>query len=206
MRAADGTGQEQTLGVDGYLQFAQSFTPDGKRLLVTQQRSSNDLLLLNLDPAGGETAVVDGPFVDGPGDISPDGRWLAYQSNESGQDQVYVRPLDTQTGGRVQVSPTGGTKPVWAHDQRELFYLDAAGALTVVPVSTTGSFTAGTSVKISSTRYFSANQARSYDVTPDGRRFLFIKGGGATTSPAATPVSLVVTLNWLDEIRAKLPK
>ena len=206
MRAADGSGPERPLGGDGYLQFAQSFTPDGKQLLVTQQRSSNDLLLMNVDPVGGETAVVDSPFVDGPGDISPDGRWLAYQSNESGQDQVYVRPLDTQTGGRVQVSPTGGTKPVWARDQRELFYLDAAGALTAVPVSTAGSFTAGASVKISSTRYFSANQARSYDVTPDGRRFLFIKGGGVTTSPAATPVSLVVTLNWLDEVRAKLPK
>jgi hypothetical protein len=61
-------------------------------------------------------------------------------------------------------------------------------------------------VKISSTRYFSANQARSYDVTPDGRRFLFIKGGDVSANPAVTPVSLVVTLNWLDEIRAKLPK
>jgi hypothetical protein len=61
-------------------------------------------------------------------------------------------------------------------------------------------------VKISSTRYFSANQARSYDVTPDGRRFLFIKGGAPAQNPATTPVSFVVTLNWLDEIRAKLPK
>ncbi len=206
MRAADGTGQEQAVGGDGFLQFAQSFTPDGKRLLVTQQRSSNDLLLLNINPAGGETAVVDSPFVDGPGEISPDGRWLAYQSNESGQDQVYVRPLDTQAAGRVQVSSAGGTKPVWARDQRELFYLDAAGALTAVPISTAGSFTAGPPVKISSTRYFSATQARSYDVTPDGRRFLFIKGGGPTTNPAATPVSIVVTLNWLDEIRAALQK
>jgi hypothetical protein len=75
-----------------------------------------------------------------------------------------------------------------------------------VPISTPGSFTAGTSVRISSTRYFSANQPRSYDVTPDGRGFLFIKGGGAATNPAATPVNLVVTLNWLDEIQAKLPK
>ena len=206
MRAADGAGQEQTWGDGGYLQFAQSFTPDGKQLLVTQQRSSNDLVLLNMDPAGGETPVVNSPFVDGPGDISPDGRWLAYQSNESGQDQVYVRPLDTQTGGRVQVSAAGGTKPVWARNQRELFYLDAAGALTALPVSTAGSFTSGTPVKISSTRYFSANQARSYDVTPDGRRFLFIKGGAPTANPAATPVSLIVTLNWLDELRAKLPK
>src|SRR4029453_16293114 len=103
----------------------------------------------------GQTVLVDSPFVDGPADVSPDGQWLAYQSNESGQDQVYVLPLDTQAGGRVQVSPAGGTKPVWARDQRELFYLDAAGALTAVPVSTAGSFTAGTPVKISSTRYFS---------------------------------------------------
>jgi eukaryotic-like serine/threonine-protein kinase len=206
MRAADGSGQEQTRSDGGYLQFAQSFTPDGRQLLVTQQRSSNDLVLLTMDTAGGGTPVVESPFIDGPGDISPDGHWLAYQSNESGQDQVYVRPLDARIGGRVQVSSAGGTKPVWARNQRELFYLDAAGALTAVPVSTAGTFKTGTSVKISSTRYFSANQARSYDVTPDGRRFLFIKGGTPAQNPATTPVSFVVTLNWLDDIRAKLPK
>jgi hypothetical protein len=61
-------------------------------------------------------------------------------------------------------------------------------------------------VQISSARYFSANQARSDDVTPDGRRFLFIKDEAATQSPAATPVSLIVTLNWFEEIRSKLPK
>ena len=203
MRAADQMGQEQTLGGEGYTQFAQSFMPDGKRLLVTQQRSTNDLVLLDV-AAGTETAIVDSPFVDGPGDISPDGRWLAYQSNQSGLDQVYVRPLDAQTGGPVQVSPAGGSKPVWARSQRELFYLDADSALTSIPVSTGGAFSAGTQVKIASTRYFSANQARSYDVTPDGSRFLFIKGVAVTQNPATTPVSLIVTLNWFEEIRARL--
>jgi eukaryotic-like serine/threonine-protein kinase len=206
IRAADLSGPEQTRGDGGYLQFAQSFTPDGKQLLVTQQRSSNDLVLLNMEPGGGQTPVVETPFTDGPGDISPDGRWLAYQSNESGQDQVYVRPLNAQSGGRVQVSSTGGTKPVWARNQRELFYIDGAGALTAAPVSITGSFIAGTPTTITSTRYFSATQARSYDVTPDGRRFLFIKGAPSAQNPSVTPVSLVVTLNWLDELREKLPR
>ena len=71
-------------------------------------------------------------------------------------------------------------------------------------VSTAGAFTNGPPVKISSTRYFSATQTRSYDVTPDGRRFLFIKD--AAQNPSATPASLIVTLNWFDEIRAKLPQ
>ena len=204
VRSADGTGAEERVGDGDYVQFAQSFTPDGKRMLVTQQRSTNDLALLDMDaPAGTGTLVVDSPFVDGPGDISPDGRWLAYQSNESGVDQVYVRRLDSQAG-RVQVSQTGGTKPVWARTQKELFYLDGAGALTSVQIATTPSFTNGPPTKIASARYFSANQARSYDVTPDGRRFLFIKD--AAPNPSATPVSMVVTLNWFDEIRAKLRK
>ena len=205
VRDADGTGPEQTLAEGSYVQFAQSFTPDGKRLLVTQQRSTNDLVFLDMSaPDGSATLVVDSAFVDGPGDISSDGRWLAYQSNESGLDQVYVRPLDAQAGGRVMVSQAGGSKPVWARNQRELFYLDAAGALMSVQVSTAGAFTSGRAVKISSTRYFSANQTRSYDVTPDGRRFLFIKE--AAQNAAATPASLVVVLNWFDEIRAKLPR
>ena len=71
-------------------------------------------------------------------------------------------------------------------------------------MSTAGAFTSGRAVKISSTHYFSANQTRSYDVTPDGRRFLFIKE--AAQNAAATPASLVVVLNWFDEIRAKLPR
>jgi eukaryotic-like serine/threonine-protein kinase len=205
VRDADGTGQEQTLAEGDYVQFAQSFMPDGQRLLVTQQRSTNDLALLDTrDPAGSGTLVVDSAFVDGPGDVSPDGRWLAYQSNESGIDQIYVRALDTSAGGRVQVSQAGGTKPAWARNQRELFYLDVSGALMSVPVSTGGAFTSGPAVKISSTRYFSANQTRSYDVTPDGRRFLFIKD--AAQNPSTTPASLIVTLNWFDEIRAKLPR
>jgi serine/threonine-protein kinase len=204
VRSADGTGKEERVGEGEYVQFAQSFTPDGKRLLVTQQRSSNDLALLDMNAASGTaTLVVDSPFVDGPGELSPDGRWLAYQSNESGQDQIYVRPLD-MPAGRVQVSQAGGTKPAWARNQRELFYLDAAGALTSVPVSTAGAFTIGAPVTISSTRYFTATQTRSYDVTPDGRRFLFIKD--AAQNPSTTPASLIVTLNWFDEIRTKLRK
>jgi serine/threonine-protein kinase len=206
IRSADGVGAERQLSSNDQVHFAQAFTPDGKQLLTTLQRATNDLVLLPADGSMAATTIIETAGVDGPADISPDGKWLAYQSDESGQNQIYVRPFPNVGDGRWQISPGGGTKPVWSRnrDQRELFYLDASGALTRVPIAPGPPFSAGIPVRLTSTSYFSANQARSYDVTPDGRRFLFIKDGPNVQDPAATPAHIVVTLNWLEEVKSKL--
>jgi serine/threonine-protein kinase len=203
LRQADGTGDESLLSKAPFLQFAQSFTPDGRSLVITQQGATNDLALISTDGRATKTPLVETSFVEGLAEISPDGHWLAYQSDESGQDQVYVRPFPKVNDSRVQVSRDGGTKPVWSPRGGELFYLDGKSALTAVPVATGSVFrVAGPPKKLFDTRYFSANQARSYDVSLDGQRFLFIKDATAETTDAnATPASIVVTLNFFSELQ-----
>ena len=89
-------------------------------------------------------------------EFSPNGRYLAYQSDESGRSEVYVRPFPQVDSGRWQISTTGGTRPAWARSGRELFYLDASNTLTAVPVQTSGStFSAGTPAKVFDAKYSS---------------------------------------------------
>jgi Tol biopolymer transport system component len=204
-RPADGTGTDERLTTAAYPQFAMSFSPDGKSLVVTESKASNDLSLLPMDGKGQLAPLVQTNFTEGIGEISPDGRWLAYQSNESGQDQIYVRPFPDVNSGRRQISPGGGTKPVWAPNGRELFYLDGTGGLTAIPIQTAPALTVGNPAKLFEARYLTANQARSYDVSPDGQRFLFIKDIPTDRSTTSTPASIIVVLNWFEELKARLP-
>ena len=113
-------------------------------------------------------------------EISPDGRYLAYQSDESGRYEVYVRPFPQVDRGRWQISTGGATRPVWARSGRELFYLDESGALTAVPVQTSGpTFIVGSPATVFDTKYVEPNPARHYDVSPDGQRFLMLKDSAA---------------------------
>ena len=207
IRAADGTGEESILSKANVLQFAQSFTSDAKTLVITQQNATNDLAVISTDGVGKATPLVATSFIEGLAEISPDGRWLVYQSDESGQDQIYVRPFPNVNDSRVQVSRDGGSKPVWSPRGGELFYLNGKSELTMVPVTTGTKFTLGTPTKLFDARYFSANQGRSYDVSADGQRFLFIKDPALEASdPNATPASIVVTLNWFSELDKQRPK
>ena len=119
---------------------------------------------------------------------------------------IYVRPFPDVNGGRWQVSSNGGTHPAWARTGRELFYLDGAGALTAVPIQTTPVFSAGDSRKLFEARYFSAVQGRSYDISPDGQRFLFIKDvPAANQATDYAPPNIVVVLNWFEELKRLVP-
>jgi serine/threonine-protein kinase len=138
-------------------------------------------------------------------EVSPNGRYLAYQSNESGRIEVYVRSFPQVERGRWQISTGGATRPVWARSGRELFYLDESGALTGLPVRTSGpTFIAGISEKVFDTRYAEPNPARHYDVSPDGQRFLMIKNS-AGGDPNATPASMVVVEHWFEELKRLVP-
>jgi eukaryotic-like serine/threonine-protein kinase len=127
-------------------------------------------------------------------EVSPDGRWVAYQSNESGQEEIYVRSFGG-TVGRWQLSTTGGTRPVWARSGRELFYL-APDGLNAVPVGDGASFSSGRPATLITHRYFAtaAFLGRTYDVSPDGQRFVMIKQ--ARESEGAAQV--IVRANWLN--------
>jgi hypothetical protein len=142
-------------------------------------------------------------------ELSPDGKWLAYHSNDSGESQVYVRPFPNVNDGRTQVSPAGGTRPAWSRDGRELFYLDKDGFLTSVAVRAEGpAFTAGTPARLLQTKYYAGNTVlgldlRAYDVAPDAQRFLMMKD--VEGEPRAESPKLVVVLNGATELKQRLP-
>ena len=115
--------------------------------------------------------------------------------------QISVRPLPNVDTGHWTISPSGGTRPLWARSGNELFYLDGAGAMTRVPLQTVPTFSAGTPTTLFDTRYYTGVTARTYDVSPDGQRVVMIKANAGTDQ---TP-TMVVVLNWLEELKAKLP-
>ena len=205
-QAADGRGDVERLTDSPYQQLPYAFTPDGGRLVFKQQNPGTgyDLYALTTEGEHESAPLVATPFNDSNGEISPDGRWLAYQSNESGQDEVYVRPFPDVSAGRWQVSTGGGTRPLWSRNGRELFYLAADGRLTTVPVETAGStFAMGNPVRVLERAYVSSAPGRPYDVSTDGRRFLMIKAGGG--EEGAAPSQLIVVLNWFEELRRLVP-
>jgi serine/threonine-protein kinase len=133
---------------------------------------------------------------------------MAYASNESGRTEIYVRPFPNAEGGRWQISAAGGTRPAWSRNGRELFYLDEGGAITAVPVTTAGeSFSAGSTARLFSTKYYPGFtslglQFRGYDVTADGQRFLMIRDAPFEIGSSR---SMVLVLNWIDELQSALP-
>jgi len=153
--------------------------------------------------------LVQTSFAELNAEISPDGKWMAHQSNESGQEEIYVRPFPDVNSGRWQVSTTGGSRPLWARNGRELFYLAPAGALMRVAVERGSIFTAGTPGRVLEGSYLvgttrgGGESGRTYDVSPDGQRFLMIKEAGAYET-SATP-QLIVVQNWFEELRRLVP-
>jgi len=137
-------------------------------------------------------------------DFSPNGRFIAYQSDESGRYEIYVRPFPRVDNGRWQVSTAGGTRPAWSRNGRELFYLDASNAFTAVPVNTSGpTISIGIPATVFDAKYAEPNPARHYDVSADGQRFLMLKAI-ATGDPNATPVSIVLVEHWFEELKQRV--
>jgi serine/threonine-protein kinase len=223
-QAADNTGTVERLTSSPNFQWPTSLSPDGTRLIVTETMPKTvlDLEVLRLEgsaaapgpPASTATRtspqqtepLVQTPSTEDHGEISPDGHWLAYQSNESGQFQISVRPFPNVDGGHWQISPRGGTQPLWARSGTELFYLDGAMGLTSVPVHTAPTFSAGTPTKLFDGQYYrgGGGAGRAYDVSPDGQRFLMIKEGGGSDQPAAPP-QLIVVQHFDEELKRLVP-
>ena len=130
-QAADGTGPVERLTESPNEQSPHAFSPDGTRLLIREERPTTgaDLALLTLEGERRVETLVQTTFTERNGEISPDGRWLAYQSDESGQFEIYVRPFPDVNSGRWQISTGGGTRPLWARRGRELFYVAPDGAV-----------------------------------------------------------------------------
>ena len=130
-QAADGTGAAERLTTSSNAQFVTGITPDGTAVVFfeTTPTMGRDLLQLALDGTRRVTPLLQTKFDERNGIVSPDGRWLAYESNSSGSFEIYVRPFPNVGGGQWQVSTAGGRQPLWARSGKELFYVGADGAL-----------------------------------------------------------------------------
>jgi serine/threonine-protein kinase len=221
-QAADNTGTAKRLTTSPNPQHPTSMSTDGT--LVVQEvmpKAGGNLRVLRMGDPGRPGASPSTPLVGDPretepllqatftedkdnGEISPDGHWLAYQSNEAGQFEIFVRPFPNVDSAHWTIA-TSGTKPLWARSGRELFYLDGTNAVTSVPIQTTPSFTHGTPTKLFDGRYYSSTpNGRTYDVSLDGQQFLMIKDNVAGDQ-TSTPTSIVVVLNWFEELKARVP-
>jgi eukaryotic-like serine/threonine-protein kinase len=204
IQAADGSGTPTRVTPEDGVFLPASFTPDGKQLLVHPSASSPyDLQIVDIDGKTPPRPLLAEPYSESNGVVSPDGRWLAYQSNESGRDEVYVRPFPDVRSGRWQVSSGGGTRPLWNRNGQELFYYLAPGVIWSVPVVPGSAFTAGTPAIVVKGAYLAPQSGRMYDVSPDGRRFLLIKQSRAEGEEQLP--QLIVVQNWVEELKRLVP-
>ncbi len=209
-QAADGTGAAERLTTSNNAQFLTGITPDGTAVVYDQGTPTmgRDLLQLALDGTRRVTPLLQTKFDEENGIVSPDGRWLAYESNSSGPSgrlEIYVRPFPNVDGGQWQVSTAGGRQPLWARSGKELFYFGSDGTLLRVPVEASGAtLNAGTPMKLFEGRYYTGvGTGRAYDVSPDGQHFLMIKAIGADAT--AAPPSLIVVQHWTEELKRLVP-
>jgi len=205
-KAADGSGQPELLSPGSVPEFPTSWSPDGSTLLYTAGLGPNenmDVWTLSVGGKRDRKPWIDGPARETAAFFSPDGRAVAYVSSESGRNEVYVRPYPGP-GPRIKVSTDGGAEPLWAPAGDEIFYRSAE-SLMAAPVGTAPNLTAGTARALFPDRYdrgYREDISRSYDVSADGKRFLFIRGG----QPKEVPITqLNLVANWTSELPASPP-
>jgi serine/threonine-protein kinase len=208
VRAADGGGPDRHIArLDRMIQEV-TWSPDGKWLVVRTDNTASgagDLVALRADGDSTVMPLVESPFTELHPAISPDGRWLAYTSNESGRNEVYVRAFDDTRDVQWQVSNRGGGSPVWSPRGDELFYVDPSTGVEVAEVSggTGGTFTVGRRTRLFDTSGLELdNFHTTFSVTPDGGSFMFL----SRRRPTATePGSRVVWVDqWFQDLQERL--
>jgi eukaryotic-like serine/threonine-protein kinase len=197
-KAADDSGVARIeVGSDAYEEPVGT-SKDGSKLLSlrTLESGVRELLVYHLGPSGASrdpTLLLRSPYLEGVGGFSPDGRWVAYQSEESGRREVLVRPSSGEDH-KWLLSTEGGRSPVWSTDGKEIFYVCGA-QLVAVPVAVQGDELVAGTPKV----LFDNHRIVFLDVAPDGKRFLVAEDA----NPGAPP-RLDVVVNWLSEVRRKV--
>jgi eukaryotic-like serine/threonine-protein kinase len=213
-RPADRPGaDEPLLAADGGARIPTSVSPDGTRLVYHEyitQNGAPDLMTLRLDGTARVEPLVQTPADERDGEISPDGRWLAYDSTVSGRAEIYVRPFPNVNDGFVQVSTDGGRTPVWSPDGRALFFVSGSRMMAAA-VSTTPVFAAERTTVLFDdpsllldARSFSTGAHRTFDVSRDGQRFLVLKDSRSTDDDTVA-AGMIVVQNWFTELRRQVP-
>lgn len=192
----------ERLTTSEYAQFPGSWSSDGKTVALVEQPPDtlDDILILDV-PSGRVTPFLNSKFTERYPDLSPDGRWMAYSSDESGREEVYVRPFPGP-GMKHLVSAKGGREPLWTRDGRRLFYR-WQDQVWVVDVRTDGSFsTSKPRLLFDKPGYAVSIPIRGYDISLDSQRFLMVKEEQREPSPV-TEMTLVQ--NWFEELKRILP-
>jgi serine/threonine-protein kinase len=200
-KAADGTGQVERLTTSPMRQQPYSVSPDGKHLLlmVHNPETGLDVEVLSMEGEPTTKPLIQTAFDDYCPAVSPDGRWIAYHSDESGQAEVYVRPFPNVEDGRWLISSGGGNYPVWAQTGEELFY-QSGDRMMVVRIETEP-FLAGNPEILFTGNYLSY-PGRHYAIHPDGQRFLMTTQGEYT---GELRQELIVVQNWFEELKRLVP-
>ncbi|MCL6650116.1 MAG: hypothetical protein K6U89_17525, partial [Chloroflexi bacterium] len=161
--------------------------------------SARDIYARRTDGDSTTIAIATTPADEYGPVLSPDGRWIAYVSTESGREEVYVRPFPNSAEGKYQISINGGSEPQWAHSGRELFYINGLNQLTAATVATSPSFAVTRQQALFEVTLFSRDQTHHhYAVGPGDQRFLMVQLGRFGSG------DLVLVQNWTEQLKARL--
>jgi Tol biopolymer transport system component len=202
-KASDGTGGVEKLDLGPAIGnfFPSAWSGDGNSLILYQYINSVDIGSVSMEGEHKWRPLLSEKYNEAQPQISPDGKWMAYTSDESGRLEVYVRPVpDVDSGGRSQVSIGGGNNPLWSPLGRELFYRNA-DSFMAVQMETEPAFSPAKPKLLFHGAYL------DWDISPDGKRFLMIKTPAPTgaASADAGPRKINIVLNWFEELKARVP-
>ena len=205
---ANGSGDERVLArIDRPIQEA-TWSADGEWLVVRTDNGTagaGDLVGVRTNGDTTPVPLVASRFTEMHPALSPDGRWLAYISDESGANEVYVRPFPETSTGRWQVSNGGGVSPVWGPDSRELFFIDHGNRMVAAELRTTAGFEVVGLRPLFEVRGFTLDVFhQSFDLTPDGANFIFLRP--QSSSATGTQPTVVLVQHWLTDLARRLKR
>jgi Tol biopolymer transport system component len=235
-RAADGTGEAELLASEPYRMIVPlSWSSDGKTLALQRMSlevpptqipllmrvvaedslppslsrtpaTESDIALLSVEGDRELKPLLADKYLEGDPQISPDGRWIAYVSDEAGQDDVYVRPYPEVNGGKWRISTSGGRGPNWSPDGRELLY-KSGDAIMGVSIDSGTAFTAREPQKLFQGNYYYDYLLSRWAIHPNGKQFLMIKTNAQVDdeSTEAAPNQINIVVNWFEELKQKVP-
>lgn len=205
---ADGSGGERVLARISRPVQEVAWSPDGEWLVVRTDNGTpgaGDLVALRTADPTTEVPLAASKFTEMHPAISPDGRWLAYVSDESGANEVYVRPFPSPTGGRWQVSNGGGTSPVWSPAGGELYFIDQASQMVAAELRTAAGLEVVALRPLFDIRGYALDVFhQSFAVTPDGDRFVMLRQ--VSTGVRAVKPTMVLVRHWLTDLEGRLPR
>jgi serine/threonine-protein kinase len=214
-KAADGTGEAEKLisAPDGRQFHLFSWSSDRKALLMQDMVTwtNMDLCMLSMEGVHKKTALLQTQYSEAQPKISPDGRWIAYGSDETTgefqRSEIYVRPFPDVNKGKWQVSTGAGSCPLWSPDMRELFYLSADNSVMAVAVESKPTLSFGTPRMLFKSPYLglTMGSGHPWDIHPDGKRFLMMKPPDSASKEKGPRPKMVIVTNWMEELKQRVP-